>query len=462
MKSTLNLIKRFIGILLLSTFLILILNLVVLFIIGLTQTPSGSPYTAADKIAEALQKTENGYVLDNASLETLEKENVWAICIDNETHQVVWNTDNLPDNIPRAYSLSDIANLTLGYVNDYPTYTGEAENGLVVLGYPQNRYWKSMWPTWDYNFIADLPKTILIVFFCNVLLIFIIYISVTGKLIKSVNPIVKGIQSLSSKQQVNIKEKGVLSELAININQTSEILQSQERQLEKREAARANWIAGISHDIRTPLSMVMGYAGQLEDDGHLTDDERKKATVILRQSEKMKNLINDLNLSSKLEYNMQPINSKKENAVALVRQVVVDCLNTDIEDKYSIEWETDNELNSCIIQADKDLLKRAVNNLIQNCINHNQNGCRVYVSVSVLDDRCTISVEDNGIGASDEQIEKLNNTPHYMVCDDNTTEQRHGLGLLIVRQIVASHNGSTIIEHSKHGGFAVKMVLSHF
>ena len=70
-----------------------------------------------------------------------------------------------------------------------------------------------------------------------------------------------------------------------------------------------------------------------------------------------------------------------------------------------------------------------------------------------------LSVEDNGIGASDEQIATLNTAPHYMVCDTNTTEQRHGLGLLIVKQIVASHNGTTIIEHSTFGGFAVKLIL---
>lgn len=60
---------------------------------------------------------------------------------------------------------------------------------------------------------------------------------------------------------------------------------------------------------------------------------------------------------------------------------------------------------------------------------------------------------------TDEQIEKLNNTPHYMVCDENTTEQRHGLGLLIVKQIMFAHNGSISIGHSSYGGFSVKLIL---
>ena len=67
------------------------------------------------------------------------------------------------------------------------------------------------------------------------------------------------------------------------------------------------------------------------------------------------------------------------------------------------------------------------------------------MSVAEHDNNCIICVEDDGVGISDEQIEKLNNTPHYMVCDSNTFEQRQGLGLLIVKQIANSHNGTVLI-----------------
>ncbi|MBE5961010.1 MAG: HAMP domain-containing histidine kinase [Lachnospiraceae bacterium] len=389
----------------------------------------------------------------------LADNDVWAILIDDETLQVAWKTKNVPVTIPNAYTLSDIANLSVGYLDGYPTYTGENENGIVVLGFPKDSFWKHTRASWNYNLIANLPQTALTVLLVNVVLILAIYVIANMKLLKSVKPITKGIQELSSGEGVHIPEKGVLSEISSNINRTSDILKKQQEQLRKKETARANWIAGVSHDIRTPLSMVMGYAGQLESSHNLSEAEQKKAAVIVKQSERMKNLINDLNLASKLEYDMQPLMKRQENAVAVVRQVVVDFMNMDIDDKFPIEWKTSDALTACKINADKALLKRAISNLIQNSMNHNENGCTIFVSVTTDNSNCMICVEDNGVGASDEQIDKLNHTPHYMVCDTNTSEQRHGLGLLIVKQIMDGHNGKTIMEHSEYGGFKVMLTI---
>lgn len=459
MKSVLKLIRRFVGIMLLSSALLIIINFILLFIITVRQATNSQPWQTAKEVADNLFQNDNEYILpENLALE-LKKTDTWAIFIDNTTMNVVWHTDDLPETIPMSYSISDIVRLTRGYIDGYPTFTGEAENGLVVLGYPKDSFWKHMWPSWDYHLIANLPKTLLTVLAINVTLIFMIYAAANSRLLKSVKPIVSGIQSLPAEEDVHIKEKGLLSELAANINKTSDILQSQRRQLRKKETARANWIAGVSHDIRTPLSMVMGYASQLEIDDRLPEDDRKKASVIVSKSRQMKNLINDLNLASKLEYNMQPINPAKQNLVAVVRQVVVDFINTDIDDKHPIEWETDEDLKICFANIDEDLMKRAISNLIQNCINHNEQGCHIFVRVMTGEDICMVVVADDGRGATDEQIEKLNHSPHYMICDENTTRQRHGLGLLIVKQIVTAHGGVTEIGHSSYGGFSVTLIL---
>lgn len=459
MKSVPKLIRRFVGIMMLSFILLFILNIAFYALVFVRNTSTVSAWDMANKAAAALRSTNKGYSMADDITAELKEQSVWAILIDDDTRQVTWQTNDVPDNIPTQYSLSDIAELTRGYVDGYPTFTGEAPDGLLVLGYPKDSFWKHTRASWDYEFIANFPRNAMIVLSVNTAVIFLIYAVANSRLLRSIKPITNGIQDLSSGTPVHMKEKGILSELAANINKASAILQKQARQLRKKETARANWIAGVSHDIRTPLSMVMGYAGQLESSGKLSEAERKKAAVIVKQSKRIKDLINDLNLASKLEYDIQPLTKRQENAVAIVRQVVVDFMNLDIDDRFPIEWKTAENLSACSIYADRDLLKRAVANLIQNSMNHNENGCVIYVSVSDADSDCIICVEDSGAGASDEQLEKLNNTPHYMVCDTATAGQRHGLGLLIVKQIVAGHNGKTIMGHSEYGGFQVVLKI---
>lgn len=459
MKSVPKLIRHFANILILSAMLVIALNILLLYIFTSRQMPNGSPWTLADETAKALKHNKNGYSLSNSAAKKLEKYNAWAFYIDNSSMQVTWHTKNLPATVPLSYTVSGISNLTRGYINEYPTFTGECKNGLVVLGFPKDSFWKHMYPSWDMDLITKLPLRILQAVFANIMLLLIIYITANIKLLKSVKPVTNGIQALPEGEPVYIKEKGLFSELAASINRTSEILQLQKYHLQKKETARANWIAGVSHDIRTPLSIVIGYAGQLKECSRRSIETQNKADVILKQGRRIKNLVNDLNLASKLEYNMQPLNLAKQNLVAITRQVVVDFINMDTLNKHQIEWEADINNSTYLVNADKELIKRAISNLIWNSINHNETGCTIFVNTISGNGTCSVEVSDNGKGASDSEIERLNNSPHYMVCDKNIKEQRHGLGLLIVKQIAAAHNGTVNIGHGRHGGFYVKFTL---
>ena len=79
---------------------------------------NGRPWTTAKETAEALQKTETGYILSGDMTERLSGENAWAIYIDNDTLEVKWHTENLPDTVPLHYTISDIASLTRGYIDE--------------------------------------------------------------------------------------------------------------------------------------------------------------------------------------------------------------------------------------------------------------------------------------------------------------------------------------------------------
>ena len=119
MKSIPKLIRRFVGILTLSIILFVILNVAFFAIVFVRNTSTFSPWDMADNAAAALQLTDDGYSISDDVMVELKEENAWAILINNDTRQVVWQTDNLPNNVPMQYTLSDIAELTRGYVDGY-------------------------------------------------------------------------------------------------------------------------------------------------------------------------------------------------------------------------------------------------------------------------------------------------------------------------------------------------------
>lgn len=169
MKGMAKLIRHCVGILFVSTILILVLNVCLFVAIFMKQTANIEPWTTAQETALALRQENNGYVLSREMELELASEHAWAIYIDNETLKVKWHTKELPQMVPMSYTASEIAQLTRGYIDGYPTYTGVTEDGLMVLGYPKDRFWKHMSPSWDYDFIKNVPAILLIVLGVNIL-----------------------------------------------------------------------------------------------------------------------------------------------------------------------------------------------------------------------------------------------------------------------------------------------------
>ena len=93
--------------------------------------------------------------------------------------------------------------------------------------------------------------------------------------------------------------------------------------------------------------------------------------------------------------------------------------------------------------------------MITNSQVHNPDGCTLSVSVGRAGKNCRITVWDNGVGVTDEELERIQRAPHYMVCDQETGNQRHGLGLMLVRQIAEVHGGGMEVSRRENGGFQV-------
>ena len=205
MKSIMKLIKRFVITLIFSLVVLLILNIVLLVTVVYRDIGVTGGWNMATKLAECLsQRPDGGYELSEEGRIMLEQRDSWAVLIQDGTGDVIWHSENLPEEIQLHYSAAEISWYTRGYVADYPTTTAAKGEDLVMVGNPKDSYWKDMYPAFSLNMIKNLPRTILLFFGANLAGVFLIYLVVTSGVLRSVKPIVQGIQALPGLSLIHI------------------------------------------------------------------------------------------------------------------------------------------------------------------------------------------------------------------------------------------------------------------
>lgn len=405
-------------------------------------------------IAQDLALQDDEYTLQNRSETYFQNNDVWAAMLIDDDGNVAWEYD-LPSDIPNSYSLVDVAKFSRYYLNEYPVYSWEHQDGLLVVGYPKASLWKYQIQFWTEG-AQSIPLRLGILVVVNIVVAILISIIISTRLIKGIRPLISGIHDLSREKKVKLNTNGIFRDVAMSINATSSKIQENKKALEERDEARSNWIAGISHDIRTPLSIILGYASEMEDNQQMPAEQKEQAAIIRRRTEKIRELVNDLNLISMLEYEMQPLDLKELRPSVIVRKVAAEFLNGGLEEKYTIELQISNEEG--LITGDEKLLSRALTNLIQNSVTHNPQGCNIVVETKRSEDHsmyCLI-VRDDGIGIPEELISQINFLP-YASKRVNGVKQGHGLGLPMVSRIMKAHKGEFSIEKNSSQG--VEMIM---
>lgn len=363
----------------------------------------------------------------------LRQYNIWAMYL-TSTGECFWRLD-VPQEVPQHYSIQEVALFSKGYLEDYPVFVWSTEDGLLVLGYPKNSYMKLTSNYYSMETIQKIPLYVIGMLGMDVLCLFLAYYFSKRRIIQNTEPIVDAIETLADGKPVSLHIDRELSEIANSVNKASLILSRQNE-------ARANWISGVSHDIRTPLSMIMGYAGRIAESKAASKSIREQAEIVRTQSVKIKELVQDLNLVSQLEYEMQPLHKKMVRLSKLLRSYVADLLNTGISDSYNIGIKITLDAENAVLECDARLISRAVNNLVQNSMKHNPQGCEVCISLTASQNHLILAVTDNGTGLSAEKLQELEEKPHYMESTDERLDLRHGLGFLIVQQVAIAHNGN--------------------
>ena len=336
--------------------------------------------------------------------ESLLGEGCWAMLL-AESGQVVWSFRK-PADVPEQYSVTDVASFTRWYLNDYPVQCRIRDDGLLVTGAPKGSVWK-------HDMAMDL-ETLL---------------------------------------QLPLWFGGIfLSALGCVLLLSYFVVRRWFRQAQQaRDAARSDWINGVSHDIRTPLSVVMGYAAQMEGAADLPPERRRQAGIICTQSQVIRDLVNDLNLTMRLDCAMQALRKESLPLEAFLRQTAADFLNGGLADGFDFEMQLPAE-SLPNIDADPFLLRRAVNNLLTNCVRHNAPGCPIRLGARAEGKEILLFVEGGtAAGAS------VRADPTRRLEPDGGAA--HGTGLKLVNQIAAAHGGTVQYQRLPSGGLRVNIVL---
>lgn len=377
--------------------------------------------------------------ISETARQELRQHHIWAAYLDQDG-QALWSLD-LPEDVPQRYTLQDVALFSRGYIADYPVFVWCMDNGLLLLGYPKDSYTKLTSNYYSLRTVKMLPAFAAGLLMTDLLLLFLAYCCSKRKILQSTGPVIAAIEALAGGRPVSLQIRGELSAVADSVNRAAALLSRQNE-------ARANWISGISHDIRTPLSVIMGYAERIAGDPAASRPIREQAGIVRRQSAQIKELVQDLNLVSQLEYEMQPLHKEPVRLSRLIRSCAADLVNTGAYDAYPLEIEISPEADAAVLECDPRLVSRAINNLVQNSIKHNPQGCTICLGLENTGHSLLLTVADNGIGLSPEKLRELEEGPHSMESAGDRLDLRHGLGLLLVRQIAAAHHGSLTLQNT--------------
>jgi len=404
------------------------------------------------EIVSGIYEEDGSVMASEEVLGLLNRMHAWAMILDDNGH-ITWSYQ-LPCQLKREYSVLDVAAFSRWYLEDYPVLEQVMDQGLLVVGYPTDNTagvsLTKLYYVVDAEFIRSVFAALGVLLFADLILLIVFFLKNTKQMEKEISPILEGVQTISKGESVHMKESGELSEIHRALNKASGCIS-------QREAARTEWIHGVSHDIRTPLSLILGYAAEMED-GAATIEVTKQAHIIRTQAEKLRDLIADLNLVSRLQYSMQPLRKEKLDLSELTREVITEFYHRGLTQQYEILPKLDLNQSYEII-CDASLIRRMIWNLINNSIYHNEGGCTIGVSVMKEGNQFRVIVEDDGCGMTEKQMEQYNMGHIQSKACLEDGEIAHGLGLKLVVGVVRAHEGMIRFEAVRPHGLRIEIIL---
>lgn len=277
-------------------------------------------------------------------------------------------------------------------------------------------------------------------------------------LILHLSKIKKGIESISQRTYTQLPEKGIFSDVYCALNKMDKEIYNSDKVQKETERMRSEWIANITHDLKTPLSPIKGYAELLTSNAEIDKETMQKyGEIILKNVNHTEKLINDLKWTYQLDSGAMPFQPQKVNLVRYMKESVIDIVNDPAFKDRDIAFES--KVQDLEIHIDTDLFRRAMNNLIINALTHNSQETKVKISVDMnVDKEACICISDNGTGMSEEEQVELFNR-YYRGTNTKEKPEGSGLGLAIAKQIITLHNGDIAVNSKLNEGTQFTIIL---
>ena len=433
------------------------------YIFGITEPEGLSLASWPDRFTDNFSvwmRNDNGEIqIEETWLRRLDEYGLWLQIID-ETGQEVF-CRNKPENRPERYSASELIAIR----------TGAYEQGNTVFA----DSYEDSGETWSYliGFPYAVGKTVLYyngenvgrlspvfragIFFilCSVFL----FVTCYGFwLIRHLGRIAKGIGDISVRSYTPFPEKGVFGEIYGELNKMDEEIRHSDQVQQDTERLRREWIVNITHDLKTPLSPIKGYAELLMGTpDHGGEAVREYGGIILKNVDHTEKMVDDLKLTYQLDSGAALYHPQTVRIVRFLRELVIDIVNDPAFMNRSIEFES--KIQECRTCIDTELFRRAVNNLIVNALTHNPPETKVTIRIDADTKKGTqICISDNGVGMSGKEQSEIFQR-YYRGTNTKEKPEGSGLGLAIAKQIITLHGGKIDVKSRQGEGTRFTIVL---
>ncbi|ABX31574.1 integral membrane sensor signal transduction histidine kinase [Petrotoga mobilis SJ95] len=258
----------------------------------------------------------------------------------------------------------------------------------------------------------------------------------------------KNIEENNLTERIKVNSQDELGRLASTLNQMIS-------RLEKAFEQQKQFTADVSHDLRTPLSIIQAESSLTLKKDRSIDEYKKSLELILEETSYMSEIIDKLLFLARSDNKTQFYNFTKTNLKSLLEEVIKKVSPLYHNKSLTLQVEKLEELN---IRADKDKLKEALINILDNSLKYTDEG-KVTISSVKIGNFAKISIEDTGRGIPKEDLHRIFDRFYRGDKARTSSEKSTGLGLAIVKEIVNAHDGRIEVESEVGKGTVFSLFL---